>query len=711
MLTAAMADSARYALASHLAVLHSCPDVISRLLKSGTSLLLAAKVLVLSRRLHIKLSQETDAPPLLEALRSRLGSLRQRLLSRLDRRFKDSTLQNGPLVEAMCAFSLATSSSAKDALRHFQHVRRDSVSEEMRNRSAGDENMLLALRLYLKTLKDSQAVAPGPLAHALEQQKSTALFKSKEVFSITELNLDIHERWLSDEVKTFTPYIRHDDLTKKETEQFLRQWAKQTFEPLLHGLQDRIKDIQGLAVLINLRKEILDLWLANHHFWLALDSTETLDGLRDIFNTQATRIIRARTSSLGTVGTTIQEILRNWRPESDSTPSLWGHGVVPGDMIAGAESFQENLKNRTHGKTEAVNNISRQYEAFIEGIKEIQDIIKVLRATRWVDDVDEVDDEDDLLDNKQVLLSEDDPEILQKALERALRDSFADIQSTIDHELPYNLDPFRGPKSGFLLRTWRNLRQLLPEGYQNENIGMESIPKLQDIIADEAIAGPLERCSKRLARIDSTRAPATRSLWEGNPELPILSSPWCYRFLLDLSSSMIVSGSDLWSTQAVAKLKRQVIISLGHRIKGTPEPDIPRMNGIVNGNSDPHKSDHLDQGSQIQEEVHANGYVKPDVDKQNGANASLTNGPQVNGNTRQNTPIYSVDVPVQLYFDISYLLEALAIKINVKEDNPLIHLQESLAERLDLESESLQRMRQDAAEFWKRTNLVFALLA
>ncbi len=122
----ALPETNTYAQTARLAVLHACSVAPPRLLRKRDSTLPAAKVLVLSRLLHKSLAQTAgDAAPFVEGLRVRLGSLRRRLLDRVDSQMAKA--DGAGLVEAMCAFSLATSSGPRDVLRHFLHVRREAV--------------------------------------------------------------------------------------------------------------------------------------------------------------------------------------------------------------------------------------------------------------------------------------------------------------------------------------------------------------------------------------------------------------------------------------------------------------------------------------------------------------------------------------------------------------------------------------------------------
>lgn len=693
-------------------------------------MLLAAKVLVISRLLHTKLSQRPNPPPYLDSLRNRLASLRRRLLGRIDRQFKSLELSRDVLVEAMCAFSLATSSSPKDIIRHYHHIRLEAISENMGQGGDGHDSVLLALRIYVKTLKDTQAVIPTQLGHALEILKSVSLFKSQDVYSLIELNLDVHERWIDDDIRTFTPYIRHDDLTKAEAEWSLRQWAKSAFGSFLAGLRNRIQDVEDPGRLIDLRRQVFELWLSNHQHSTGFDSAETLDGLRDVFNLQSTRLIQSRASKLERVGLIAKDVLQNWQPGvSDLIPSLWDSSMTSMEFGNGGKPFRERLATRFTSKNEHLNRVSLEYVSFLESVANLEEMIQKLREARWADIVDEVGNEDDLLDNKQVLLSEDDPRLLQEELNNVLHEAYAELQVML-YKLPDKSEMTNsGPQAAYLIRVWRELRQHLPKSYQNAELGNKSIPSLQHTIADEALRAPLERCSKRIGKMSNAKRLQARPLWEGDPELPVLPSTWTYRFLVDLASSMNACGSDVWSPQALDALKRELILSIAPMLK-------VRQAVQVNGHRDRNLLDGEDKEEEeleeeakkdeeeIQERVREeNGEVdcegvgaiekKEEEHRKKPENPveEPLNGTMSNGHVESEPEEEPETGKIQRFFDIAYLTNASAVKDMDVEDNQLVSLQSSLAQDLALEPKSMERMRKDAAEYWKRTSLLFALLA
>lgn len=713
MLTSVMVDSARYAFASQLAVLRSCPDVISRLLKSGGSVLLAAKVLVISRLLHTKLSQRPNPPPYLENLRNKLGSLRRKLLGKIDRRFKSLGIARDVLVEALCAFALATSSSSKDVLRHFHHVRQESISESMDRDGSGHEHMLHALKLYVKTLRDTQAMIPNQLTHALEKLKSIPLFKNHDVYSIVELNLDVHERWIADDIKPFTPYIRADDLSKTEAERSLKQWAKAAFSSFLQGLRKRVDKVQDPLSLIDLRQSIIELWLSNHQHSTNIDSADTLDSLRGVFNLQAIHIVQVRTSRLDRVSSVIQDVLQDWQPGvSDLLPSLWDPSITSMNFSSGGKHFRETLTARSFGETEPLTRASHEYKTFLQSIEAVEETIKKLRENQWTDDIDDVGDEDDLLDNKQVLLSEDDPRLLQVEMSDALDEAYRNLQNALGTMHPFEDDKARLQKCCFLIRVWRELRQHLPKSYDNQDLGLEAIPTLQGIIADENLRLPIERFSKQIGKTANAGTLVARPLWEGDPALPVLPSQWTYRFLLDVVASMTKCGSDIWSPQATDTIKQRLNLQVAHLLEEVATP-AEHVNGHINGTTDadgPEEGKEEEAADDEREEDPAPDHASANTQKTTSPTSDNPNGALPNGISPRPTP-NSRDKKIQILFDTSYLINAATTKNIDSEVNKLISFRDSLVEELALETKSVQRIKKDAGDYWKRTSLLFGLLA
>lgn len=695
----ALADRDRYALASQLAVLRSCPTVIARLLKSAASLLLAAKVLVTSRLFHTKVSQRSNPPPYLENLRSRLATLRRRLLARIDKTMKKAELPKESLIEALCAFALATSSSSKDVLRHYHHIRLEAINEPG-SKAGHVADPLQALKIYVNTLRDTRAIVPGDLARALERLKSAPILRSPDLHGLIELNLDLHERNLSDDIRAFTPYIRLDDLHKAESEQLLKQWGKQAFFTVLGSFRASVDDIDDPYRIMDLRTETFKLWFSNQHHAVGIDTAEIVDGFRDLFNSQWSNIVDERTSSLENAVSVVQQTLQQWSDDSSTIAiSLWEPTGLTIDTSNGARTFREALTSSLQGHNKPVRILLERYAQWRQSIEGIEDVIQKISNLRWEDDLNAVDDDDDdVLNDKQVLLSEDDPRSLRKGLVESLASSFSHLESSMEKTADSLVEDDDEHKAVFLLRVWREVRQHLPQSYRNEALGVNSIATLQRLVAENLCRSPLERGSKRMAKASKTGRVAGQVLWEGEPPIPVLPSPWVFRLLRELSAAMGNIGTDIWSPDCITVLKRHLSSSLEPTFERTLQP-APEVNG------------HHHAGVETEQ-----GDISASNEDDEQTNDS-TSPPKVNGITsdgESTEPPHdgrSQEVATQQLFDLVYLASATKLKDTNEQAQTFGRLQASAEEDLQLPIEPKKMLKKGAEEYWKRTSLLFALLA
>ncbi|KAL8827304.1 MAG: hypothetical protein Q9191_003272 [Dirinaria sp. TL-2023a] len=672
-------DSDRYAFASQLAVLRSCPDVISRLLKEAASVLLAAKV--------------------------------DRIMKKVD--------QSGDLlVDAMCAFALATSSSPTDVLRHYHHVRLEAIRE--REQGHGIKSSISrSLKMYVNTLKSTRAVIPGQLSQALRALKSAAMLEKADMLNLIELNLEFYEKNLGDEIRKFTPYIRLENLQSSDLENLLQKWAQQAFSSLLEHVRANLKEIDDSHQLMVLRTETFQLWFSNQQYVTGIASTEVVDELRDVFNAQWFSIVRRQAASLAQLSSTVHEIFQNWQDSVlDDDLSLWAPSMISQETANGAKHFREALMTRLQGRSGELNLAVNQYTRWTMNINAIDDSIRTASGTKWADDLNDIDDDDDILNDKQQLLSEEDPRTIRLELSESVKAAFNDLQESLKSAADDDLgEQDRGRKAVFLLRLWREIRQHLPKSHPNVSLGLDAIGSLHRLITRVAADAPLERGKVRARKTYSKSRVPGRPLWEGDPALPRLPSPWAFRLLRELSCSMADMGSDVWSRQSSAIMKkhlRESLAAIFQELNHT-EPHIP---------SPPNESDDNDQPTD-QESTSQNPQIEPVANGSQHLPRAQSNSPPLqNGDAHPSPPSNNPssssqqETAIQRLFDFLYLMNATAPTMTTETQMPQDHhdpclpreLQDSAAE-LDLSAESLTRMQRAAEEYWARTALLFGLLA
>ena len=695
----------RYMFASQFAVLKSCPEAISRLLRESSSVLLAAKVLVISRLLHTKLSQHSRPPPYLETIRNRLATLRRRLLARIDKRMKSLDITRDALVDAMCAFSLATSSSPTDVLRHFHHVRIDAISEQGRERSNSQESILRAMRLYIGTLKDTRATIPSMLAHALESLKSMPLLKSPDLYTLVELNLDLHESRIEDDIRTFTPYIRLNDLQKSESERQLKQWTRRALSSLLDDLREHLESFTDMLKVMDLRKHLFELWFSNQHLCTGIEPSEVVDGLRNAFNLRWAEIIRTQSTSLRELGMTVRKIVEDLpSPASLSSQSLWDSTVISMDISHGGKAFRETLIATAQGRND-IKAVSHQYTKWLQSVENIEATIVRVQTINWEDiGINIDDDDDDVPNDTQVLLNDDDPRLLREQCSNSVQHALSTLEDTL-RVIAEELDEISdGPKAMLVLRIWRDIRQRMPQNYQRYDLGITSITQLQKVAAKTILWKPIQSCRKRITKAAKGNKVPGRPLWEGEPPLPVLPSPWAFRLLREIMSSMAEAGGDIWSAHTTDILKKELRQALVVNFD-----DLKSRTSSSNG--------HLAETAGSGGDSYQQDPRSDSVGSSTARTETETNGsPMHNALTNGNLPeAYvegrSLECGTQEVFDLIYLSHATTLKQPEHGEDAFVTLLSKLEAELDVEQVSIQRLKKSAENYWKRTSLLFALLA
>lgn len=638
----------------------------------------------------------------------------------------------------MCAFSLATSSSSADVLRHFHHVRQSAVSE-LGQREDDDKRISKSLQLVVKTLRDCQTIVPAQLARALETLKTTPLMEGLDVRSLLELNLNLHQRWLGDDINNFTPYIRHDDLQKTEADRLLEQWAKTAFSSFLGDLRKMVEKVKNPVVVVQLRQELLELWLSNKRHSVGVGTFDILNGIRDAFNNRLKSLVHQQATSLSNVSASLDALLENWNRALPGTcPPMWGDSIISSDIGSGGQVLKDELSTRAYSRSEPVRTASTIYTNWLDGMNNLERLIIQLGERKWADELDDMDDDDDTVEGLHSMLSEDDPHLLHKTLEDNLEDSFRILRDRIN-EYAKNLqsDDAEGTsaqKSAFLLRVWRDIANRLPFIYRDVQLESPFTPLFQAQVSKTVLQKPIAHCDKRISKCLQHKQFQARILWEGDPQLPVLPSPWAFRFLHETVKSMTEFGVDIWTPQATDILKQQTRDALSPIVKILPE--LPRqINGHdANGGS---KVDDNEESSQTPEEGaevdprdrddEEDGKEIKDGGKED-SSAHNANGDHPNKPSGPSEETVR-DIKTQRLFDAVYLDYVLSVKSKPTSlpddpDNEIATMlpdsfdsaQSSILDDLQMEdvpqwNRNLDRMRRDAGAYWKRTELLFALLA
>ncbi|PYI10770.1 hypothetical protein BO78DRAFT_458180 [Aspergillus sclerotiicarbonarius CBS 121057] len=680
-------DAAKRALGGQLALLHRCASSISKLLRRRGSVLLVAKLMVVSRLLHKTLSQETLIPPFVENLRNQLASLRRTLLRRLEKRLASAKSTADEIIEALAAYCLTTSSSSDDAIRYFHQVRLDGIGSQLEAVDPSGDNVLNSLRLYVRTLQTSKILLSRRLSDVLSKLKARPLLTDPEIRNLDDLDIGVLGRWVTADVSNFTPWIKLSELSKSEAEKTIKQWSKPAFDKFVHGCRGTLTNWSGFSKLLSLREKTLELWLCSRSSTPTHSSLQVLEGIRSVFNERLTNVLSEQAKSLELFGQGVASAVSNWSDGGHTaSQSLWAEDLISVDYSNGSSAFKHAVTDRLLGRDDDVSAVLEKYQAWLSSIEESRESIDALRQLRWSDALDEGEDEDLDIDIPSIL-NDDDPRLLREALQTAIGQAFDALQSSLSATFNNLGNSGQSAEAAFMLKTIRLVRRNLPVQFIASDYALSQsvVPELQKILSREMVTrtGPWK--SPAVSNGKSEKLPG-RTLWEGDPEIPIQPSPSTFKFLRRLVRSMDQYGAGLWDVSTVQVLKNIVQKELSESVASAIE-SLKAPSPAQDNNTSASEAANGSTPAQNGEDSHPE---KPELE-----------------NPASNDAEDAKDRIIQLYFDTIYLD---AFTGRDSERSQLADVLGTLRSSLDTPAKATKNLEHAAHEYWKRTQLLFGLL-
>ncbi|KAI4958608.1 hypothetical protein J4E86_004212 [Alternaria arbusti] len=692
-------DAERYTFAAQLAVMRNAPVVMTRLMKREGSYLLIAKILVISRLLHKSLSQSDNKAPIVNQLWEKLLSVRRKLLRRIDKRLSNTSGETASLLESMCAYALATSSTPTDVLHHFHKMRLDKMNSELR--AGGDElakHGISALKLCIQTCLDTQTIFPRRLAEALAKLKAQPLIQDPNVRGLYELNLDVHDRWLGDEARNYTPWPRHDELQRPEAERIMHRWSKDAIAAFLKGVQKALDGEERLKEAADLRQELIETWILSGSRMAGVKSANVLDDLRDTMNDKLEGIMRSRTHGLQTVVTELTTRLDTVASTDKAmAPSLWDTTTKASDLSNGAQNFKSAILNTYQGRDESVISVTSAFDKWMESILEVKGIVKSMKEARWDDTfADDVDDEsdDELGDSKQALLSDDDPKLLEEATQEALSDAMQNLSRSFNTIVKKSDGEQSTQKATFMLRVVREIGDRIPRLRLQDKATPLASPFTLEILQPlhTTLALRVTKPSVEAYKISLQGSLKVKTnsniLWEGHPPLPSQPSPSAFRFLRGLNKDMGALGSDAWAPGSVEVLKS----SVADEVVKTVQEHLDAISAPTK-----EQSPSIEKKDEGKEEEEGTDPTATD----DGEKADVTE-PSPNHSEAREQRVK------QLLFDLLYIQRFVG---NTGADDAKLTALVQKTDMVDLDEAAINRLRKNAVDYAKKTYLLFALLA
>lgn len=640
-------------------VLQNALNVTSRIVKGGGDALVAAKILLLARLLHKSLAEGGDPPAVLESLRRQLASARKRLLSYIARALAHTSLKKAKTINTLCAYSLLTACAPKDVLRYFLQIRFEQL--ELMAEVGSETSLLDMLALYSQTLLDAREVFPRRFADSLSHISTTTLLRDPDIQGVHELSLDIYERWIAEDVRHFHPWVRHDELSTASVGAATSSWEKQAQECLLQTLKDALSAQQNVHTVLQLRQKVITNYLVLSAKVHGDIQAQSLVDLREAFLEHLESLADEAASITG-----VLPQMQQHDAESGAL-NLWDVSTGDLDLGRGSAQFRDTILKRHHGRNQLIQESSIALDLWLARLHGFGEAIVTMQGMKWDEDIDL--DLDDLAGDEplQVVLSKQDPRRLERKLQKATLKSLQAVYTTLENSSNPDTDP------ALLIRILREVddrRRRLAELVENIGSVKSSdtfVATLHQQLAKSVIAVPLADYTKRLH--NHSRVAAT--LWDGSPPLPIQPSPSTFRFLKSLHQHMSDVGTDLWCPHAVQTLKTYLVDTLDDKTM------LVHMTHGAAANADP-------------------------------------NGPPVeSGASGVATPTVSRERSVQQLFDVMYLRRVLMTSARELAGSPgLREVADTLQTQLGADTGvDYERLEKSAEAYWKRTYLLFGLLA
>ncbi|KAJ5809261.1 uncharacterized protein N7503_001479 [Penicillium pulvis] len=686
---AAEKDTDKHAFGAQLALLHRCTTSMSRLLRRRASLLLVAKILVVSRVLQNNLSQHESTPPFLDDLRKQLASLQRTLLKRINKRLASANATEDSIIESLAAYCLPTNSSSDDAIHHFQKTRLDVITSQL---EVSCENIPKALRLFVRTLQTSKTLRSRQFPDVLSKLKSRPILSDPEIRSLDGLEIDVLGRWVAPEVNNFTPWIKMSELSRSEGVESIKGWSRQAFERFCEGCNKSLAHINDFSELLSLRAETLELWLSSWGSTITHRSVDVLERLRNIFNDHLIRVLTSQVQTIDEIRTQISSTISSWdNTDHSQIGSLWDSDLIAADYSNGATAFKQVVADRLLGRDDDVSAVLRKYQIWLSAIEERSECIASLRRLKWTDILvgGEVEDEDIDITPR---LNDDDPKLLSDALHLAVKQAFDVLQTSVTDAFKEFGSNHQSAKATFLLRLIRLVRREIPSGFVEQDflLSRAVVPDLQKLLAADIVAqsGSLSLVPSSRTRTDSNKLKTVpgRSLWEGEPVIPVQPSPSTFKFLRHLTANMDENGFDLWDPSTVKVLKGELQKQLENSIGST-------LDGMgtwqTQNQTTPNSEKNVEKGEKDGGEE--------ETEKQDQPTNVQTEDAAAHADTLR-------DWKIQLLFDTIYLANMLG------DPTQLAGVAERIRNSAELKTEAAKSIHKGAAEYWKRTELLFGLL-
>lgn len=666
-------------------------------LRVGWDALTVAKLLVLARLLWKSIVEDPSStslrpPAVLEDLRRNLTALRRRLMGLIERtllvRTEEEDQEKEILSRTLAAYALLTSSPPpQDLLRHFLHVR----AQQLDAASSSPEGVREKLEIYTRTLSDARALFPRVLAAQLADLGRGPLLADVELAALVDF--DGLGFWVSEEVGRFTPWTQVGGLGSDEVRRVLLGWARQARDGVVRAVRGCVAGLREAEGVLGVRREVVGSFLG-----LMVEEGEE-DYAGTVGEVRRACVERLHTLVCDAAGDGVKSILddidarissathdeNEKKPPPPSSPDVWILAMTKASPLdlSTPSLRQKVLLSRRHGRDDALlSAYCAHLDSWTHTLLRLHDLIRGMRTSKW--DID--DDVEDALCHD---LNVHDPDAVQAAFTHAVRVAWRAIYGWA------RASAARGEEPGSVARLLRILRETNGRwsgfvgefgdddlGVQDVRVDDDTVRVLHVRLAEDVVQRPLARYIVAASAATEVKVPV--GLWDVDG-LPVQPSPDMFRFVVGLQTGMREVGADLWGSGAVGALREKV-------------------------------GDALPLPAEREGEEEAG-----EEEKEEGEIKRMTSGEHQRSFEEGQTRLVGDDVrkarSLQDLFDGMYVTHILSSGHHPASGSEggvarLRRRMDELRKRVvELDEASHERLKKNVAEYWKRTYLMFGLLA
>lgn len=517
------------------------------------SVTLSSKTLIISRLLLKHLEESNVPEKTLHWLQNRWRVLRQQLLRCIDGLLITPLTSLAALTQAIGAYCLTTSSSANDAVKHFQTLRGHRLGQnisEPTEQVAKLKQLKQKCHYLISSVTATRALYGRGVTELLQNLQKQPLLQDAELARIETLQLDLSSTLLPPDVVGFMPYFRRTTPSTSEVRSSIRVWVGDMITHITGDIESTLGNANLIGVL-RARKQIFSILLPAC-FSIFLHESG-LGPIRRTFSERILQLVKQLAQEVQEISSALRETQNN-----ASSESLWTSDPVR-KMNAGMSGNDLTSIRSLHlGANSGLQTLFKRLQKWLRRIRLTREELQNLSKMRWQDKIEEYDDEDEEVAKDIVSgLSRGDPESFLKTLDSASLESargfttaIGDLSMEATEKASKASDATRSSDVTALLRIVRETRDVLASLFPREEflVLAESSAKLEDALAQQTALEVFAAAESNEEK-DASQFVAQ--------DLP---SPVAVSVLQILCITMTKTGGvDLWTSTAVRKLRDRVL--------------------------------------------------------------------------------------------------------------------------------------------------------